>query len=371
VDDDLRLAIDRLVRSGGRLTVHGASGASLVLDQPGIRFGILEVLGRLTMPNGEAADAAGGSLPTGWSDPSVTQRLGREIRLHPADSNAGAPLIRSRTWRVPPALASEIVAEIRTALGEVTGLEFEPVATREPRTPDPAVRPGPTSGQRPADDIETDGDDRIDQHRAAARTVPAPVRAIAALALVAVVAFVWAGMIRGAPRAPLPGGAQPTAGLVAVEAPTVTAPTTADPTPVPSSATPVVPAMPASFRSHLVGASSEGTGPASAAIDGDPVTAWHAAFGVPQWIEIALDTPSTVTEILALIAQSEPGISRHMIQVAQSGGALHLLGIVDQQSDDRDLIRFNPATPIENVERIRIETLASPSNAGWYEVVIR
>lgn len=324
------------------------------------------------MPNEEAAEAAGGSLPTGWTDPTVTQRLGREIRLRPADSAAAGPWIRSRTWRVPPALASEVVHEVCTVLGEVTGLEFEPFATREPRSHVPAVRAWPSSGEHPAEDIEADGDDRIDGHRAAGRTVPAPMRALAALALVAVVAFVWAGMIRGAPRVPLPGPAQPPATAIAVEAPAVASSTRLDPTAEPQPATPVPPpALPASFSSHLIGASSEGAGPASAAIDGDPVTAWRAAFGVPQWIEIALDTPSTVTEVLALIAQSEPGISRHMIQVAQSDGALHLLGIVDRQTGDHDLIRFNPATPMENVERIRIETLASPSNAGWYEVVIR
>lgn len=375
MDDDLRLAIDRLVRSGGRLTVNGASDASVVLDQPGIRFGILEVRGRLTFPNEEAAEAVGASLPAGWTDPSVTQRLGREIRLHPADSSVDGPWIRSRTWRVPPALASEIVDEVRAALGEVTGLDLEPVATREPRSPVPAVSAGPTSGGHPTYEIEADGDDRTDPHRAAARTVPAPVRAMAALVLVTVVAFVWAGMIRGAPRVPLPGPVQPPASAIAVGASSVASSTPLDPTAEPPPATPVpppvLPAMPASFPSHLVGASSEGAGPASAAIDGDPVSAWHAAFGVPQWIEIALDTPSTVTEVLALIAQSEPGISRHMIQVAQGDGVLHLLGIVDQQTDDYDLIRFNPATPMENVERIRIETLDSPSNAGWYEVVIR
>lgn len=375
MDDDLRLAIDRLVRSGGRLTVSGASGASLVLDQPGIRFGILEVKGRLTVSNGETAEAVGAPLPSGWTDPTVTQRLGREIRLHPADSSVDGPLIRSRTWRVPPALASEIVDDVRIALGEVTGLEFEPVATREPRSPVPTISAGPTAAGHPTYEIEADGDDRADPHRAAARTVPAPVRAIAAVALVAVVAFVWAGMIRGAPRVPLPGAAQPPASAIAVAVPSVASSTPLDPTAEPLPATPVpppvLPAMPDSFPSHLVGASSEGAGPASAAIDGDPVTAWHAGFGVPQWIEIALDTPSTVTEVLALIAQSEPGISRHTIQVAQGDGVLHVLGIVDQKTDDHELIRFNPATPLENVVRIRIETLDSPSNAGWYEVVIR
>ena len=49
MDEDLRPAIDRLVKDGGRLTVHAADATSVVLEQPGIRFGILEVAGRVTL----------------------------------------------------------------------------------------------------------------------------------------------------------------------------------------------------------------------------------------------------------------------------------------------------------------------------------
>jgi hypothetical protein len=108
-----------------------------------------------------------------------------------------------------------------------------------------------------------------------------------------------------------------------------------------------------------------------AAIAGDPPTAWHAAFGLPQWIEITLDTPSTVREVVLLIAQGEKGASRHMIQVAVTGQALEVVRIVDRQTTDGDAIVFRPESPIENVERIRIETMASPSNVGWYEVIVR
>jgi hypothetical protein len=101
------------------------------------------------------------------------------------------------------------------------------------------------------------------------------------------------------------------------------------------------------------------------------MTAWHAAFGIPQWIEIGLETPSTVREVVLLIAQGEKGPSRHMIQVAVTDQALQVVGVVDRTTADGDAIVFRPETPIANVERIRIETMASPSNAGWYEVIVR
>jgi hypothetical protein len=365
LDDELRSAIDRLVRDGGRLTVHGSGGASVVLEQPGSRFGILEVAGRLTVPREADRSALDGALPSGWSDPTVTQRLGREIRLYRGEPGEG-PQIGTRTWRVPPALASGIVADVRTALGEPVSVEFEPIPSRGPRSaPSSGIAQDPALSGRPA--MPPIEDDPADLPRVPGRSLPAPIRAVLVLALVVVVGFVWAGMISGAPRQP--GG--PSGQLVGA-IPTG-APPTASPTLSPT-ATPVptTPPTPAPYRSHILAASStEDDGSPTAAVDGNPMTAWRAAFGIPQWIEIALDDPSTVNEVMLLIAQAEAGTSRHMIQVAQVGGAFQVVGVVEREIADGDAIFVRLETPIDNVERIRIETLASPSNVGWYEVIVR
>jgi hypothetical protein len=151
--------------------------------------------------------------------------------------------------------------------------------------------------------------------------------------------------------------------------PPTSVPTVA-PTPVPTVAPTLVSTEPLSI--HLVGASTEkAKSPALNAVDGDPVTAWHAAFGVPQWIEIQLDTPSTVHQVTMLIAQAQEGTTKHMIQVEKVGGVYEVVGVVDRVTADGDTLLFRPATPLENVDRIRIETMASPSAAGWYEVIVR
>jgi hypothetical protein len=183
--------------------------------------------------------------------------------------------------------------------------------------------------------------------------------------LMAAVGFAWAGMIRGAPRLPTsPLAPSPTSGAGGASL----APSS---TPVQASHT-SSPLAPAEIRPSAARASTEDdSGPAKAAVDGNPMTAWHAAFGVPQWIEISLDAPSTVREVVLLIAQGEKGPSRHMIQVAVTDQALQVVGVVERTTADGDAIVFRPETPIANVERIRIETMASPSNAGWYEVIVR
>jgi F5/8 type C domain len=367
LDEELRPAIDRLVTSGGRMRIDGdcASGAmAITLEQPGVRFGILEIRGTATVPAADAETIA--TLESrGWTDPNVTHRLGREVRLHPEGTLDGRPATYTRRWRVPPALASEVADDVRASLGIVGRVEFQPLPTRErpPTEARPAVRP-PTEER----DLDEPGEPRV-----AGRTMPTPVRAVLAVAVVGVIGFAWVGMIRGAPRL-LGGSSSSVAGLESstqpTEVPTSLAPTAEAPTgavPTPATAIPAEEAM----SSHLVGVSSEDpTGSAPAAIDGDPVTAWHAAFGVPQWIEIALDAPSTVKEVRLLIAQAEDGPSRHMIQVAVTGQALQVVGVVDQQTADGDSIVFRPDSPIANVERIRIETMASPSNVGWYEVIV-
>jgi F5/8 type C domain len=357
LDDQLRSAIDRLVKDGGRLIVHAASGgSSVILEQPGSRFGILEVGGRVLLPS-TAERAAADLLARGWTDPSVTLRLGREIRLPRADPGAEAPTTLARTWRVPPALAAEIADSVRAALGEIGQVDFVPLATREPSAVDSFRAPRPP--------IEEDDIDQPEAERAAGRMVPAPLKGLLAIVLVCAVAVVWAGMIRGAPRVPGPSSDPSPTSVAGVSS--------VAPSPTPAQATPTSPpSAPAEIRPGAAKASTEDeSGPASAAIDGEPATAWHAAFGLPQWIEITLDTPSTVREVVLLIAQGEKGASRHMIQVAVTGQALEVVRIVDRQTTDGDAIVFRPESPIENVERIRIETMASPSNVGWYEVIVR
>jgi hypothetical protein len=356
MDDDLRTAIDRLVKDGGRLTVDAArDGASVLLEQPGSRFGILEVNGRVLLPSADAR-AAVDLAAMGWTDPTVTHRLGREIRLPCAYPGAEGPMVFTRTWRVPPSLAAEIADAVRAVLREVGRVDFLPLTSREPTAVGAVQQPRP-----PTEELDLD---QPDERRAAGRRIPAPFKGLFALTLMGAVALVWAGMIRGAPRIPAP---TTWASLTPISA---GAPPTVSPTSFVSASPDAQPSGP--IRSHVVNASTEDdSGPATAAVDGDPVTAWHAAFGVPQWIEIGLETPSTVNSVVLLIAQAENGPTRHMIQVAVTGQALQVVGVVDRQTADGDAIVFRPEPPIENVERIRIETMASPSNAGWYEVIVR
>lgn len=357
MDDHLRSAIDRLVKDGGRLTIDAPDGASsVVLQQPGSRFGILEVNGRLLLRPDEAGRTAD-LQALGWTDPTVTHRLGREIRLPRADPTADGLITLTQTWRVPPSLSVEIADAVSWAVGEVARVDLLPLTTRGPTAINAARSPRP-----PTEELDLEAPE---ERRTAGRTVPAPLKGLFMLALIGAVAFAWAGMIRGAPRLPS-SSAGPSQTSVSGGALVTPSPTPAQPTATRS------PSPTAGIRPHLLDASTEvELGPATAAVDGNPMTAWRAAFGVPQWIEIGLDAPSTVREVVLFIAQAEKGASRHMIQVAVTGQPLHVVGVVDQPTKDGDAITFRPETPIENVERIRIETLSSPSNAGWYEVIVR
>jgi hypothetical protein len=360
LDEELRPAIDRLIATGGRLTIEGegADGAdgvaSVVLEQAGSRFGILEVRGRAVLP-GVDHGAAAALEAAGWTDPRVTNRLGREVRIGPEQS-AAAPIQRARTWRVPPALASEIAADVRAGIEQVARIDYEPLRGRPSTTPvSPPRAPAPHADQIDAPTAADQGP------RMLARTVPAPIKGIAAIAVVALIGVAWIGMIRGSTRAT--SAARPSPSVVAI----------VEPTSVPATATPIpTPTELLVLRPERVQASTEEkSGLAGSAVDNDPFTAWHAAFGVPQWIEIVLETPATINEVFLLIAQEDPGTTRHMIQVAGPGQALRVVGLVDRQTIDGESIVFRPETPLENIVRIRIETMASPSNAGWYEVIIR
>ena len=86
----------------------------------------------------------------GWTDPSVTNRLGREVRIGPEQAPT-APIHRVRTWRVPPALASEIAADVLSGIEEIARIDYEPLrgsATTTTPTPPALPRPRPSRSTR-------------------------------------------------------------------------------------------------------------------------------------------------------------------------------------------------------------------------------
>ena len=370
MDDDLRSAIDGLIARGGRLVVRpiDATAPSVVLDQPGVRFGILEVQGRLTV---DAADLGRveGLANAGWTDPDVTRRGGREIRFRPIGPEGG-PITLTRTWRVPPALASEIVAGVGSAVGEIGSMEATPLATRSARPDGAAVVSSATPDRAEIDPAFERSTGSPPAARMLGRSVPAPLRALTLVALTIAIAVGWTAIIRDTGRSSAARtGASASPSQLAGEVTSDPGTSAPEPSVAPSDAPS---STPNGIGALVTDASSQRAGSrGSSATDGDLATAWRPEAGFPQWIELHLDPVATVNAFELVITQSASGSATHVIEVAGPGDPLQVVGTVERFTTDGEHISVRPPSPIDGVERVRIETIDGPPDVGWYEVIVR
>jgi predicted amidohydrolase YtcJ len=106
------------------------------------------------------------------------------------------------------------------------------------------------------------------------------------------------------------------------------------------------------------------------AVDGDESTAWGAGDFAPQWIEVDLGAPATITEIRLLAGQSPDGDTQHRILAGETRDDLTKIHLFDQFTHDREWLVYQLREPLEDIQFVRVETLASPSWVAWLEVQV-
>ena len=112
--------------------------------------------------------------------------------------------------------------------------------------------------------------------------------------------------------------------------------------------------------------------PPALAIDGDSNTFWGAGDFSPQWIQLDLGAPHAIKQIMLGISQSPAGITLHRVlgKGPGTGDNFILLHEFKGTTNDSQVLAFTPDQPWQNIQYIRIETLASPSWISWREIEI-
>jgi hypothetical protein len=108
------------------------------------------------------------------------------------------------------------------------------------------------------------------------------------------------------------------------------------------------------------------------AVDGNPQTWWGAGASAPQWIEVDLGSPSTIATIRLRTSQSPAGATVHRLIVRgpSTGGQYVLLHEFKGNTADMDVLTYTPATPLQAIQFVRVQTLSSPSWVSWREIEV-
>jgi hypothetical protein len=108
--------------------------------------------------------------------------------------------------------------------------------------------------------------------------------------------------------------------------------------------------------------------PPELAVDGSAGTNWISDGELPQWIEVDLAAPSTISRIELVVSQFPEGNTVHRVWGRDAAGAERLLGELTGFTKDADTLTLTPAQPWQGVRAVRIETVASTSWASWREI---
>lgn len=104
--------------------------------------------------------------------------------------------------------------------------------------------------------------------------------------------------------------------------------------------------------------------------DGMALTQWDAGASAPQWIEIDLQQPSTVTSIRLLVAQWPEGETTHQVFARTASADYQLVHTFQGYTKQNVWLEFSPEIPLKDIRHIRIRTVASPSWVAWRELQV-
>jgi len=144
----------------------------------------------------------------------------------------------------------------------------------------------------------------------------------------------------------------------------------AQPSPSPSSTPTAAAVGPNLAASGMASASSSvAENPPALAIDGDSETIWLAGAGPPQWLAVDLRSFHLVGRVRLTVEQTPSGPTSHRILGRLEDGSEILLAEVTGTTESGHELDLQIAQPAM-VDRIRVETVESPSWVAWREVAI-
>ena len=110
--------------------------------------------------------------------------------------------------------------------------------------------------------------------------------------------------------------------------------------------------------------------PSGFAIDGDIESVWNSGDGPEQWLQLDFASPQNISRIRLFVGQYPAGETNHQVWINISNRETNLVQEFRGFTEDKQVLEFLPAQPLENVESVKIVTTVSPSWVAWREIII-
>jgi len=113
---------------------------------------------------------------------------------------------------------------------------------------------------------------------------------------------------------------------------------------------------------------SSGEHPPSNAVDGT-ILPWNAGDFAPQWIEVDLLQPTTISMIRLMVSQTPAGETSHEIWVRGPSEEYRMLREIRENTGNGRVLVF-PTPGLSDIQFVKVTTLQSPSWVGWAEIEV-
>jgi hypothetical protein len=116
---------------------------------------------------------------------------------------------------------------------------------------------------------------------------------------------------------------------------------------------------------------SASQGIAARVTDGSTNGGWNSGAHAPQWVDISLPSPSIIHHLKMVVEQSPPGYTEHRITGTRSSGPAIVLGDLNTAtvSGGEYVVLVGDGVGV-GVQRVRVESVKSPSWIAWREIEV-
>lgn len=141
--------------------------------------------------------------------------------------------------------------------------------------------------------------------------------------------------------------------------------------PAPVPAPPATPAPPTETLLSLRKPTTASSGSGSTVVDGNDSTAWNSGAPAPQWVQIDLGQPRTVTFVEMITEQLPPGLTRHTVYGLREDGSRVVLADFNFPTASGTELKNRVALTVgRGIKAVRVETTQSPSWIAWREIKV-
>lgn len=109
----------------------------------------------------------------------------------------------------------------------------------------------------------------------------------------------------------------------------------------------------------------------AALVDPNPSPLYFNSGGfAPQYVELQLPSPYTITSVALQVAQLPNGITHHQLFVGPTSNPTLLASNINGFTSSGEWINLTYSPPLTNVRFLRLNTISSPSWVAWVKFLV-